>query len=283
MTLFWHGHFTTGVEKVRLTYFIWQQNQMFRANALENFRSLTKEVSRDTAMMRYLDLIESKKGVPNENFARELMELFMLGEGVCYTEDDVRDAARAFTGYRVDPSRGTFALLKRQFDSHNKTFMNRTGPFDGDDVIDIILEQPECASFITKKIWSFFASENPFPAIIQSLAMAFRTSHFDIRNLLREIFLSEAFYDPKVIRSQIKSPVQWIVQTVRVLESPLPPAPIVDAALKQLGQVLFAPPNVKGWEGGRAWINSSTLLFRYNLAGYLANGKSSALGPVNVK
>ncbi len=277
MTLFWHGHFATGVEKVRAANLIWQQNETLRANALGSFRSLAKEISRDPAMMRYLDLIQSDKAKPNENFARELMELFTLGEGVRYTEADIRESARAFTGYRIDPPRGAFVFQKRQFDSSEKTFLGRTGPFDGDAVIDIILEQPECSSYIAKKIWRFLASDDPSPAVVQNLAAQFRASNYDIRGLLREIFLSEEFYAPKVVRSQVKSPVQWIVQTAKVLEAPLPSQPAMEASLSQLGQVLFAPPNVKGWEGGHAWISSSTLLFRYNLAGYIVSGKAPAL------
>lgn len=277
MTLFWHGHFATGVEKVRAAHLLWQQNETLRANALGSFRSLTKEISRDPAMMRYLDLIQSNKAKPNENFARELMELFTLGEGVRYTEADIRESARAFTGYRIDPPRGAFVFQKREFDSSEKSFLGRKGPFDGDAVIDIILDQPESSAFIARKIWVFFASEDPSPAVVQNLAAQFRSSNYDIRALLREIFLSEEFYAPKVVRSQVKSPVQWIVQTARVLEAPLPAQPALEASLSQLGQVLFAPPNVKGWEGGRAWISSSTLLFRYNLAGYIVSGKAPAL------
>ncbi len=289
MTLFWHGHFATGFEKVRAAHLMWQQNETFRANALGSFRSLTKEVSRDPAMMRYLDLNQSDKRKPNENFARELMELFTLGEGVCYSEADIRESARAFTGCRIDPARGAFVFRKRQFDSSDKTFLGRKGPFDGDAVIDIILEQPESSAFIARKIWEFFASDDPPPAVVRSLASQFRASNYDIRATLREIFLSGEFYAPNVVRSQVKSPVQWIVQTFRVLEAPLPSQTALEASLSQLGQVLFAPPNVKGWEGGRAWISSSTLLFRYNLAGYIVSGKAPALdgfrkaaGPVRI-
>jgi uncharacterized protein (DUF1800 family) len=277
MTLFWHGHFATGFDKVRGAYLMWQQNETFRARALGSLRSLTREISRDPAMMRYLDLPQSNRQKPNENFARELMELFLLGEGVRYTEQDIRESARAFTGYRIDPRQGTFVFQQRQFDPSDKTFMNRTGPHDGDAIIDLILAQPECAEFIGRKLWVFFASENPSPAVVQNVAAQLRASNFEMRATLREIFLSEEFYASRVVRSQIKSPVQWLVQTARVLEAPLLSQPALEAAMSQLGQVLFAPPNVKGWEGGRAWISSSTLLFRYNLAGYIVSGKAPSL------
>jgi uncharacterized protein (DUF1800 family) len=277
MTLFWHGHFATGVDKVKTPYLMWQQNETFRARALGSFRYLAKEVSRDPAMMRYLDLQQSNREKPNENFARELMELFLLGEGVRYTEKDIKESARAFTGYRIDQQRAAFQFEPKYFDSTAKTFMGRTGPHDGDAIIDIILDQPESSAFIARKLWVYFGAENPSPALVQSLGAQLRGSNYDVKSTLREIFLSEEFYSPKVVRSQIKSPIQWLVQTSRVLEAPLPSRTALEASMSQLGQVLFAPPNVKGWEGGRAWISSSTLLFRYNLAGYIVSGKAPAL------
>ncbi len=277
MTLFWHGHFATGVEKVRAACLMWRQNEMFRTHALGSFRELAKEVSRDPAMMRYLDLQKSRRGKPNENFARELMELFLLGEGVCYTEKDVREAARAFTGYRIAPKRGEFVFQRRQFDSDNKMFLGRTGPFDGDAVIGIILEQPECAEFLMRKLWAFFVSDRPNPAVVRAAADALRAADFHIGAVLERIFLSREFYAPEVVRSQIKSPVQWMIGSTRALEATLPPPTILESALKQLGQNLFAPPNVKGWEGGRAWIGSSTYLLRCNLAGYMVSGRPPAL------
>jgi uncharacterized protein (DUF1800 family) len=277
MALFWHGHFATGVDKVKNAYLMWQQNETFRARALGSFRYLAKEVSRDPAMMRYLDLQQSNRQKPNENFARELMELFLLGEGVRYSEQDIKESARAFTGYRIDQERGAFVFQRQMFDPSDKTFMGKTGPFDGDAIIDIILDQPESSAFIAKKLWVYFGSDDPSPALVQSLAAQLRGSNYDVRTTLKEIFLSEEFYSPRVVRKQIKSPIQWIVQTSRVLEAPLPSQQALDASMTQLGQVLFAPPNVKGWEGGRAWISSSTLLFRYNLAGYIVSGKAPAL------
>ncbi len=279
MTLFWHGHFATSMEKVNLAYLMWQQNETLRANALGNFRALTRQISRDPAMMRYLDLARSERGKPNENFARELMELFTLGEGVRYTEHDIRESARAFTGYRIDPRTQAFAYRARQADQTEKMFMGRMGNFGGDDVIDIILDQPEASKFIAHKLWVFLASEKPPKDIVENVAVQLRGSNYDVRATLREIFLSEAFYAPEVMHSQVKSPVQWIVQTARVLEAPLPSGPALEASLNQMGQVLFAPPNVKGWDGGRAWISSASLLYRYNLAGYIVSGKAPASPP----
>ncbi|MEI6337021.1 MAG: DUF1800 domain-containing protein [Verrucomicrobiota bacterium] len=289
MTLFWHGHFATSFEKAKVTFGMWQQNETLRANALGSFRDLTLQISKDPAMMRYLDTVKNQRKQPNENFARELMELFMLGEGQRYTEKDIGESARAFTGYRVAPATQQFVFQRRQFDDTEKEFMGRRGPFDGDQVIGIILEQPECAEFIVKKLWVYFVSDSPSPAAIRNLAAPFRQSGYNIGSTLREIFLSEEFYSSRVIRSQVKSPVQWIVQTGRVLEAPLPAGSALEAALSQMGQILFAPPNVKGWDTGRAWISSATLLFRYNLAGYIVSGKAPTLegfrkdiGPVDV-
>ncbi len=289
MTLFWHGHFATSFEKVKVAYLMWQQNETLRANALGNFRELAKQVSKDPAMMRYLDTVQSQRSQPNENFARELLELFTLGEGVRYTEGDIQESARAFTGYRIDPRSMAFLFARRQFDDSEKEFMGRKGPFDGDAIIDIITAQPECAAFITRKLWNYLASDNPSPGTLRQLASHFRDSQFDIRSTLREIFLSEEFYAPQTLRSQVKGPVQWLVQTARVLEAPLPGSAALEVSLAQMGQIPFAPPNVKGWDNGRAWISTSTLLFRYNLAGYIVSGRSPALdgfrkgsGPVPV-
>jgi len=277
MTLFWHGHFATSIKKTKATYLMWQQNETLRANALGNFRDLTKAVSKDPAMMRYLDTVDSARLKPNENFARELMELFTLGEGVCYTEKDVKESARSFTGYRIMPGTMQYIFRPRQFDDSEKMFMGQKGVFNGDNIIDIILQQRQASEFMIRKLWTFFAYENPSDAVVESLAFSFRNSGYDIKATLREMFLSQEFYSARAVRTQVKSPTQWMIQTARVLEAPLPSQDAMEVAQSQLGQVLFDPPNVKGWDGGRAWISSATLLFRYNMAGYIVSGKAPAL------
>lgn len=272
LTLFWHGHFATGFKKTDLAYLMWRQNETLRAYALGDFRELTKQISKDPAMMKYLDTIRSGAKKPNENFARELMELFLLGEGVRYTEDDIKASARAFTGYRMDPRNLTFRKADRQADKGEKQFFGKEGDFDGDAIIDIVTAQPECSEFIVGKLWRFFVAEEAPRGQITALASHFRNSGFSLRSTLREMFLSAAFYAPTVIRGQIKSPVQWMVQTARVLEAPLPTPIATEVSLQQMGQVLFEPPNVKGWPGGRTWITSSIYLFRCNLAGYIVSG-----------
>jgi uncharacterized protein (DUF1800 family) len=271
MTLFWHGHFATSVQKVRDAYWMWLQNDTLRRNALGSFGTLVKKISRDPAMMIYLDLQQSRKEHPNENWARELMELFTVGIEN-YTEHDIREAARAFTGYRLDLTTQQFRYAPFQADLGTKTFMSRTGPLKGDDVIDVLVEKPACAQFIGRKLWRYFAEDEPPPAMVDRLAERIRAHNFEIRPLLREIFSSTEFYSDRAMATQIKSPVQYIVQTCKLLGTRLPPPVVVQNAMQQMGQTLFAPPNVKGWDGGKTWISTSTLLFRYNFANYLING-----------
>ncbi|MEO7166341.1 MAG: DUF1800 domain-containing protein [Chthoniobacterales bacterium] len=271
MTLFWHGHFATSMQKVRNIYWMWRQNQTFRRYAFGNFRDLLKAVSRDPAMMVYLDLAQSKEEHPNENWSREVMELFTLGIGH-YSEQDVREAARAFTGYKLNFVTQQFRYLPRLHDGGQKTFMNRTGHLDGDDILDTIVAQPACAEFIAQKLWRFFAEDDPPNDIIQSLGASLRGHNFELRPTLRDLFASSDFYADRIRRNQIKSPVQFLVGSCRLLETELPPARVLNGALAQLGQLLFAPPNVKGWDGGQSWISTSTLLLRYNFADYLLQG-----------
>jgi len=271
MTLFWHSHFATSIQKVKDAYWMWAQNNTLRQNALGNFGALVKKISRDPAMMIYLDLQQSRREHPNENWARELMELFTVGIGN-YTEQDIREAARAFTGYRIDMTTQQFRFAPFQHDSTNKTLMGRTGPLNGDDVIDILVRKSACAQFIGKKLWRFFVEDDPSPQIVDLVANTIRAHNFEIRPVLREIFSSEQFYSDRAMLSQIKSPAQYIVQTAKLLETQLPGSLVAQNAMRQMGQILFAPPNVKGWDGGKAWITTSTFLFRCNFANYLING-----------
>jgi len=280
MTLFWHGHFATSIQKVHDAYWMWLQNDALRRNAFGNFGALVKKVSRDPAMMIYLDLQQSRQEHPNENWARELMELFTVGIGN-YTEQDIRESARAFTGYRVDMTTQQFHFAPFQQDHGTKTFMNRTGNLNGDDIIDILVSKPACAQFIGRKLWRFFVEDDPRPETVNAIAERLRAHNFEMRPVLREIFSSAEFYSDRVMGNQIKSPVQYIVQTSKLLDAP-PPAPIAaQNAMRQMGQILFAPPNVKGWDGGKEWISTSTLLFRYNFANYLING--DAILPPNLQ
>jgi uncharacterized protein (DUF1800 family) len=279
LTLFWHGHFATGVTKVRDSYKMWRQNETLRQLALGDFGSLVKAMSRDPAMLVWLDGGDSLRSKPNENWARELMELFTLGIGN-YTEDDIKASAKAFTGYKLNPANQSFFFSKLQHNDEQKTFLGKTGDFNGDDVINLILQQPACAEFMVKKIWRFFVYEDPKPELIKPLAASFRQSGYAIRPLLNEIFRSEEFYSPRSIRMQIKSPVDWLVNNTKVLQTTLPPTVPAANALRQLGQMPFDPPNVKGWDGGKAWITTSTLLARYNLSNFILGSGGMAIQPM---
>jgi uncharacterized protein (DUF1800 family) len=274
MTLFWHDHFATSIQKVKQPVLLMMQNDLFRRNAIGSFRDLTQAILLDPAMLLYLDGQNSKKGMPNENFGREVMELFTLGEGH-YTEQDIREAARAFTGYQLDLSDGTVAHRKYQWDSGDKTIFGKTGPFDGKDVINLIFEKKEAAAFMAKKLWEFFVYENPSEAALLALTEIFQKGDFQVAPLLREIFLSKEFYSEATIRSQIKSPVQYLITLLKQLEINKPPVGFPITGQSQLGQILFMPPNVAGWDWGQAWINTNTLLTRYNLAGFLTKGIGS--------
>ncbi len=293
MALFWHGHFATSVQKVKQPYLMYQQNELFRDEGLGNFGDLTKAITRDPAMMVYLDVQRSRKGEPNENFAREIMELFTMGEGN-YTEADIREAARAFTGYRIDRRTGQFQFVEFAHDSAPKTVLGQSNLKDGDDVIDAILRQNVTSEFIAAKIWEFFAYENPSLELVRQIAHTFRANRYELQPLLREILRSQEFFSERAIRSQIKSPIVWLVNTSLILETEMPETRFLRNILDSLGQRPFFPPNVKGWDGGRAWINSSTLLLRYNLAGlflgdidsaqtFLGGSRASQIGDPNME
>ncbi len=274
LTLFWHGHFATAIEKVRDPILMWRQNETLRHHAGGDWLTLLDEVTRDPAMLIYLDQHQSRPQNPNENYARELLELFALGEGH-YTEQDVMEAARALTGLTLDRLKLRAEYDLNRHDTRRKTFMGNTGNLDGWDILDTVAHHPQSARFISAKLWAYFAAENPSPDWIDALSHTFVSSERKVQPFLRAIFLSEEFYSPGVLRRQIKSPVQFLVQACRQLERELPPTPLAMNALRLLGQVLFAPPNVKGWDGGVAWINTNTLLHRHNLALLLVTGENA--------
>ncbi|MBS0307438.1 MAG: DUF1800 domain-containing protein [Proteobacteria bacterium] len=261
MTLFWHNHFVSSQQKVHYTQLMYRQNLLLRRNALGNFGSMLHEVSRDPAMLIYLDGAKNRKGAPNENFAREVMELFTLGEGH-YSEQDIKEAARAYTGWSIDPENGEYKWRPFAHDDGIKTVLGKSGNFNGDDVLDILLAQPACAEFIVGKLWREFVSPDPDPVEVKRIAARFRDSGYEIKVALRELFLSPAFWSAKNRATLVKSPVELVVGTLRQFDfgydDPLP----FTFAVAQLGQNLFDPPNVKGWPGGDDWINSSTLLAR---------------------
>jgi len=271
MTLFWHGHFATSFEKVQMPYFLWLQNETLRQNATGNFNQLLIAASEDPAMLLYLDGARSNRDRPNENFAREVMELFTLGEGH-YTEHDIQQAAKAYTGWGIARDGLHYEYHRKNHNEGPETVFGQTGSFTGEDVLNMICARPECSQFIAKKIWRFFVQDQPPQPVIDALAAEFHKKDMDIKHLMSVIFHSKEFYAPEVIRSQIKSPVQWLIASTHQLQAPLPTQPMTLVMLSQLGQELFNPPNVKGWDGGIAWITTNNLLDRYNFAAALVEG-----------
>ena len=260
MAFFWHGHFATRVVNSRFNL---QLLNTIREKSLGNFGDLLKAVSQSPAMLQFLNNQQNKKGHPNENFAREVMELFTLGRGN-YTEKDVQEGARAFTGWSFLPD-GSFFERPRQHDFGPKTFLGKTGNFDGNDALNIILEQKGTAKFIVTKIYKFFVNEKINPGIIEHLSDQFYDSKYDIKKLMTEIFTSKWFYNEENIGTKIKSPIELMAGIMRTLPMQLEKPENLIVYQKLLGQMLLYPPNVAGWPSGNSWIDSSTLMLRLQI------------------
>jgi len=264
-TLFLHGHFATSAQKVQAAYPMLAQHFTLREEGTGRWPALVEAVSKDPAMLIYLDNARSTRRSPNENFARELMELFTLGEGH-YSEDDVRNAARAFTGWSIHARAWRFEEQPGQHDTGRKVFLGSQGRLNGSDVIQTLTALPRAHDFLVERVWTYFANDLPDPRVLRELARHFKDCDQGMEDLLRGLFLHPAFYDPAVRRAQIKSPVQLIASLhLAFAAEPQTPAAMTRAC-RQLGQTLFAPPSVKGWDGGPAWITASTLALRYSLA-----------------
>ena len=289
LTLFWHGHFATEAQKVKQAGMLYDQNQLLRRHGRGKFRDLLLGISQDPAMLYYLDNQLNRKGHPNENYAREMFELFSLGIGH-YTESDVLESARAFTGWTVRRNgprgRGAaegFQMIPAWHDDGQKTVLGQTGDFDGADIVDLALTQPSCAPFIVGKLWRFFVNDGiggEETAAIDALANVFRASGYQLKPILETIFLSDLFYAERQRGAKIKSPAELLVGTARRLGI-VPEgrqAYFLAFSMRSLGQDLLDPPNVAGWGGGQEWINTSTLLQRYNLMNALVNGPGAQMG-----
>lgn len=233
-------------------------------------------------MLVWLDQAQSRKEHPNENFAREVMELFALGEGH-YTEKDITEGARALTGWTYDRLSQRFVERANWHDGGEKTIFGKTGPFGPEDFLEMIVAQPQAARFIVSRLWLFFAGEPASDPVTTALASLFRQSGNQFKPVLRAMFQSEEFYAPSLIRNQVKSPVQWLIGSVKMLERDLPPQLVSVNLLRTLGQDLFAPPNVKGWDGGLSWITTNNLLARYNEAALIVQGDTSMLSAAMMK
>ena len=260
MTLFWHGHFACRLRQPLLTQI---QNNVIRENALGKFSDLLLAVSKDPGMLQFLNNQQNKKNSPNENFAREVMELFTLGRGN-YTEKDIKEAARAFTGWGANP-KGEFVFKTNQHDDGEKTFQGKTGNFKGEDILNIILQNPKTSTFICTKIYRYFVNENVDNQIVEEMAKRFRSLDYDIKDLMEYTFKSDWFCNQENIGTRIKSPVELLVGLQRNFGIQFDRKQPILFIQKALGQILFYPPNVAGWSGGKSWIDSSTLMTRMKL------------------
>jgi hypothetical protein len=265
MTLFWANHF---VCRERNPLHAQQYNNTLRYFALGDFRDFVKAISRESAMLKYLDGKQNRKNRPNENFARELMELFTLGEGQ-YSEKDIKESARAFTGYNHDFD-GNFIFKESQHDTETKLFFNRIGKYNGDDIIDIILDDKQCARFISGKIYRYFVNPIPNKAHVNAMADVFYAD-YNIEDLMRFVFLSDWFYDEENIGSKIKSPVEYLVGIANTVPVKFERERDLLKIQKLLGQTLLDPPNVAGWKGDKAWIDANTIMARLKLPSLLLN------------
>lgn len=279
MTLFFHSHFATGYRTVENSWYLFRQNDLFRSEALGRFDRLVRGAIRDPALLKYLDNDRNRRQSPNENLARELLELFTLGEGRGYGERDIKEGARALTGYTFEGDE--FRFRADQHDDGGKTIFGKSGRFDGDDFVGLILARRETSEFLCSKLYRFFVSDAPGPlppdgaAFVTALAREFRAAKYDLAPVLTVIFRSAQFYGPGARGAIVKSPVQLIVQAIRSLGTPRRSLPALVGASDLLGQHLFQPPNVKGWEGGRAWINTASLFVRQNILIYLLTGRGN--------
>jgi uncharacterized protein (DUF1800 family) len=276
MTLFWHNHFATSNAKVQNARYMLTQYHLLQKHALGSFGELLVAMGTDPAMLVWLDTVTSTRGNPNENYARELMELFSLGIGN-YTEADIREAAKAFTGYEIKDGKGT--LNSRQHDGGAKNVFGKSGRYQGEDIARLCLEKDACPRFIVRKLYRYLVSESgDAPAeLIDPLAQRYREWDFDTGKLVATILRSNLFFSPPAYRAKIKSPVEFAAGIVRALEGAAGALPLAEA-LEGLGQVLFAPPSVKGWDGGPAWLNAQTLLARNNLALALTSTEDTRFG-----
>ncbi len=285
MTLFWHNHFATSNAKVENPALMQRQNDLLRTHALGAFPALINAIGKDPAMLIWLDSTVNRKAKPNENYAREVMELFTLGRGH-YSEKDIQEAARAFTGWFV--VRDRFQEISAQHDDGEKTVLGQTGRFDGNDIPPLLLRQPACAEFLCGKLVRYFVTEVDAvtPELIAPLAQHFRDSGYNVRTVVERILSSNLFHDEALRRHRVKSPVELTVGTIRALEVLKPTLPVdqLAEACGRMGQKLYAPPSVAGWDWGPSWANSTTMLARTNFVlSLLADKERANLGALAAK
>lgn len=275
MLLFWHNHFTTSAQKVRDPIIIYQQHEILRKQALGRFDVMLRMIMQDPAMLNYLDNSKNKKGKPNENLARELLELYTLGEGH-YTEKDVKETARALTGWGVSNKR-THTFYVNQHDDGSKTILGKTGKFSMPEVLDLLLSKPQVSRFIVDKLWRQFISQTPDQLRTKELAEQFKNHQYDIYKLMKQLLMEDAFWSENNRAVLVKSPVEMVVGLYRQMDVDSAPYNVMVNQAKQLGQNLFTPPNVKGWPIASVdWVDTSTLLKRQNTIGRLMRAQEMA-------
>jgi len=283
LTLFWHGHFATGYRAVEDSWHMLQQNQMLRENAAGDFKTaLVHGIIRDPAMIKYLNNNQNRRGAPNENLARELMELFTLGEGNGYSEDDIKEGARALTGFTYNDD--AFSFNSRAHDDDIKTIFGRRGNWSADDFVELIFTRPTSSTWICWKLYRFFVddaadSTEQSMTVVNAMGKTLKRQNWNVAPVLSEVFKSKHFYHPTRRGTLVKSPVQLVVQACRSMNLPARNVSRLGEACTLMGQSLFAPPSVKGWDGGTAWINTSTLFTRQNTLVYLLTGREPGSNP----
>jgi uncharacterized protein (DUF1800 family) len=273
LALFWHGHFATSNRKVNNPYAMYQQNLTFRKYGMANFSDLLLGVSRDPAMIVWLDNQQNRKGSPNENYAREIMELFSLGIGN-YSETDIKEGAKAFTGWQTKNS--VFFFNSNQHDSSMKNFLGHSGDFNGDDIVQIVSSQPAASQFIARKLVAFFVADNPDKGMVDDLAAVYMKENGNTRSVLKALFTHPVFMNDKAFHAKIKSPCELVVGTIKTLQVQNLDGDLT-ASMSRMGQSLFEPPTVKGWDGGHAWISTNTMMERFNFATRITQQKFDAL------
>jgi len=279
LTLFWHGHLTSALSRVgQLRFTMVNQNELYRQLALGSFRELMLAAAKDPAMIQWLDNNTNRKGKPNENFARELFELFTLGRDRGYTEEDIREAARAFTGWFQRD--GVFVFNAGQHDNDRKTVFGKTGNWDGTHVVDMAVEHASTGPYLARTLWEFFVYRNPSDAVVNEIAAVYYQTGYDMRAVLRAIFTHPEFYAERAYHALVKSPAEIMAGLLRGLEAQIdnalePPQLVqranqINGAMQGMGQVLFNPPDVNGWPGGEDWVSTTGLITRYNFAALAA-------------
>lgn len=280
MVYFWHGLLTSGVGKLGGQNLdkLKKQNELFRAGAFSKYDQMLKAIYKDPAMMLWLDVANSAKRAPNENLAREMMELFTLGQNNGYTEKDVQEAARAFTGWRIDADGKSYFDATR-FDAGTKTFLGQTGAWGADDVVDIIMRRPKTATYVTTRLFEFFVHDGPGPETVSRLAGVFTRSGYDVGAVVRDILTGPEFYSAAAYRARVKSPAELVISAIRGLGLETD-AKLLPGQTARMGEELFNPPNVEGWPGGAAWLTNATFFNRLNFLDGLVRPTNALAGPL---